>query len=36
MQLIQLAVRLYLVLMGAAGLMAVWVVLLTVKCKAAW
>ncbi len=32
----QLVVRLYLVLMGAAGLIAAWAVLMTVRCQAAW
>jgi len=32
----QLVVRLYLVLMGAAGLIAVWAVLMTVRCRAGW
>jgi hypothetical protein len=35
MRLSQLGVRLYLVLMGAAGLIAVWTVLVTVRCRAA-
>ena len=35
MRLGQLVVRLYLMLMGAAGLIAVWAVLVTAKCNAA-
>ena len=36
MRLSQLAIQLYLVLMGAAGLIVVWAVLVTVRSKAAW